>query len=152
MKQLQLAMSAAALAFGASVALADNSLYSGMDVKPLTAEQSAQMKAERDAAKAKWATMTPAEKTAATQSARSKKLADLNSMELLGANDDLTAMTKGQTAEAKAQHDAAKAKWEAMTPEQKTAARKAMRQKRLADLNEAEKYGAGNDIEQWRNQ
>ena len=73
-------------------------------------------------------------------------------MELLGANDDLTAMTKAQTAEAKAQHDAAKAKWEAMTPEQKTAARKAMRQKRLADLNEAEKYGAGNDIEQWRNQ
>ena len=51
-------------------------------------------------------------------------------------------MTRAQTAEARARHAAAKARWEAVVPEQKTAARKAMQQKRLADLNEAEKYGA----------
>jgi hypothetical protein len=153
MKQLLLAISAAALAFGTSVALADDTSlindYANNDLRPLTPAQTAQMKVERDAAKAKWAAMTPAEKAAAKQSAQSKRLGEMTAIERLGTNDDLTAMTKAETAQAKAQHDAAKAKWEALTPEQKSASRKAMQQKRLADMNEIERYGANDDMGRW---
>ncbi len=153
MKQLLLAISAAALAFGTSLAMAEDTnlinAYADDDLRPLTPAQTAQMKAERDAAKAKYAAMTPAEKAAAKQSAQSKKLGEMTAIERLGANDDLTAITKAETAQAKAQHDAAKAKWDAMTPEQKSASRKATQQKRLADMNEIERYGANDDIGRW---
>jgi hypothetical protein len=153
MKRLLLAISAGALAFGTSVALADDTSlindYANNDLRPLTPAQSAQMRAERDAAKAKWAAMTPAEKAAAKQSAQSKKLGELTATERLGANDDMMAMTKAQTTQAQAQHNAAKAKWEALTPEQKSASRKALLQKRLADMNEMERYGANDDMGRW---
>src|SRR5215472_8689222 len=67
----------------------DQTLYNGMDVKVMTPEETAKFRAQRDAAKAKWAAMTPEEKAAITKSARNKRLADLNQMEVFGANDDL---------------------------------------------------------------
>lgn len=147
MKQILLALSAAALAFGSAVALADDtSLINSMDMKPLTPEQSAQLKAERDAAKAKWATMTPAEKAAVTQSMKSKKAGELNHMEKFAQNDDMTAMTKSETAQAKAEREAAQAKLAAMTPDQKAAARKAAQQKRMAEMNAMERAGQNDDM------
>jgi len=125
----------------------DQALYNGMDVKVMTPEETAKFRAQRDAAKAKWDAMTPEEKAKVTQSARSKKLADLNQMEVFAANDDLTRMTREQTAEMKAQHDAAKAQLAKMTPEQKAAAQKAAKQKHLNELNAAERASAQDSID-----
>jgi predicted Fe-S protein YdhL (DUF1289 family) len=116
------------------------------DLRPLTPAQSAQLKAERDAAKAKWAAMTPAEKAAATQSMKSKRIADMNHMDKFAQNDDLTAMTKSETAQMKAERQAAEAKWAKMTPDEKAAVRKAAQQKRAADMNAMERAGQNDDL------
>lgn len=153
MKNLFIAISVVAMAIGTSVAMAQNTNlandYADNDMKPLSAAQTAQMKAEREAAKAKWAAMTPAQQAAAKKAAQSKKLADMDAIDRLGANDDFVALTKAQTAQAKAEHDAAKAKWDALTPAQKSAARKAMQQKRLTEMNDVERYGANDDMSRW---
>ncbi|MEO8739676.1 MAG: hypothetical protein ABI537_08240 [Casimicrobiaceae bacterium] len=125
----------------ASVALAD-----GNDMTALTPAQSAQMKSERDAAKAKWAAMTPAEKTAVTQSMRNKKLKDLSALELVAQNDDMTAMTKAETATLKSEREAAQAKYTKMTAGEKAALRKSAQQKRLADLNAMERTNQSDDM------
>jgi len=49
----------------------------------------------------------------------------------LADNSDSKPVSKMETDEAKAAGDAANAKWDAMTPEQQAAARKAVRAKRL---------------------
>ena len=153
MKQLFLVISVVAMAIGASVAMAQNTNlandYADNDMKPLSAAQTAQMKAEREAAKAKWAAMTPEQQAAAKKAAQSKKLGDMDAIDRLGANDDFVALTKSQTAEAKAQHDAAKAKWNALTPAQKSATRKAAQQKKLAEMNDMERFGANDDMSRW---
>jgi hypothetical protein len=147
MKKLLLALFAAALALGALAALADDtSLINDMNMKPLTPAQSAQLKAERDAAKAKWASMTQAQKDAVIQSARGKKLGDLTALERIGQNDDLMAMSKSGTAQAKAAREAAQADYAKTTSEQKAALRKSAQQKRLADLNAMETAGQRDDI------
>ncbi|TMH10253.1 MAG: hypothetical protein E6H68_17115 [Betaproteobacteria bacterium] len=55
------AIAAAAFALGAVPAVAADMMdpWSQMLVKPMTPAETAQLKAERDAAKGKWATMTP---------------------------------------------------------------------------------------------
>ena len=149
MKQLLIALWAAAFAFGTSAALADDtSLINAAndDLRPLTPAQSAQLKAERDAAKAKWATMTPAEKASYTQSMRTKKAADMNHMDKMAQNDDMAAMTKSETAQAKAEREAGEAAYAKLTPEQKAAQRKAAQQKRMADMNAMEKAGQNDDM------
>src|SRR5215831_1605529 len=120
----------------------DQTLYNGMNVKVMTPEQTAKFRAERDAAKAKWAAMTPAEKSAVIESAKKKRLADLNMMEVFGANDDLTRLSQQETAQMKAEREAAQAKLATMTPDQKAAALKAAQQKRLSELNAAERASA----------
>ncbi len=127
----------------------DTNLINEMNMKPMTAAQTAQLKAERDAAKAKWASMTQAQKDALIQSARTKKLGELTAIERIGANDDMTAMTKSETAQLKAEREAAQAKWAALTPEQKAAARKAAQQKRLADLDTMERVGQADDMSRY---
>jgi hypothetical protein len=121
MKQLLRAFSVVVFAFGTTVALADDAsdakLISEMDMKPITPAETAQLKAGRDAAKAKWAAMTPAEQAAATQAMKNKKVADMNHLDKVAQDNDMTAMTKNESAQAKAEHDAAKAKWAAMTPD-----------------------------------
>jgi predicted Fe-S protein YdhL (DUF1289 family) len=138
---------ASCVALFSTWALADDtSLINEMNMKPLTPAQSAQLKAERDAAKAKWAAMTPAEKAAVTQSARSKKLGEQTALERIAQNDDMTAMSKTETAQLKAEREAAQAKWAKMTPEEKAAVRKAAQQKRAADMNAMERAGQNDDM------
>jgi hypothetical protein len=147
MKQLLIALSALALTFGSAAALADDtSLINDMNMQPLTPAQSAQLKSERDAAKAKWATMTPAEKAAVTQSMKSKKLADMNVMERIAQNDDMMTMSKSETAQMKAEREAAQASYAKMTPGQKAALRKSAQQKRMADMNTMERVGQNDDM------
>jgi hypothetical protein len=50
-----------------------------------------------------------------------------------GADNDLMPITKMDTEQAKAARAAAKAKWDAMTPEQRAATRKAAQQKKVAE-------------------
>ena len=141
MKNLCVAIVIGSFAFVSASALAD-----GNDMTALTPAQTAQMKAERDAAKAKYAAMTPAEKEAQKQSMRGKQLKDLNAMELQAQNDDMTAMTKAETAQMKAERQAAEAAHAKLTPEQKAALRKTTQQKRLADLNAMERTSQNDDM------
>jgi hypothetical protein len=53
----------------------------------------------------------------------------------LADDNDSKPLSKMETQEAKAARDAAKAKWDAMTPEQQAAAKKAARNKKLSDAN-----------------
>ena len=151
MKRPLVALSSALLVFGTAVAFADDTtnLINEMNMKPLTAAQSSQFKAERDAAKAKWAAMTPAEKSAATQSMKNKRVADMNYIDKFAQNDDMTAMTKSETAQAKAEREAAQAAYAKLTPEQKAAQRKAAQQKRLSEMNAMERVGQNDDMDRF---
>ena len=144
MNKLLGALCVFAIALAPVTALAD--VYSEMNMKPLTPETTAAMKAQVQAAKAKWASMTPAEKSAVTQSMRGKKLGELTAMERVAQNDDMTAMTKSETAQLKSEREAAQASYAKMTSEQKAAVRKAAQQKKLADLSMLEKVGQNDDM------
>jgi hypothetical protein len=146
-----IAISAAALALGSVPALAADMMdpWSQMMVKPMTAAETAQLKAERDTAKGKWATMTPEEKASAKRSMRGKKLADLNVMERIAQEDDMGTMTKDETAQLKADRQAAQTKYAQMSAEEKATLRKAAQQKKLADLNMMERIGQENDMRRY---
>ncbi|MFO1304754.1 MAG: hypothetical protein U1F54_13560 [Burkholderiales bacterium] len=111
----------------------------------MTAEQTAKYKAEYQAAKAKWATLTPQEQQQIVAAAKQKKLSDLSTMELVGQRNDMQRETAAQSAQAKAQADAAKAKWDSMTPAQKKAVKQAAWQKKRADLDALESVGQRDD-------
>jgi hypothetical protein len=145
------AISAAAFALGSVAAFAADMMdpWSQMLVKPMTAGETAQLKAERDAAKGKWATMTPEEKASTKRSMRGKKLADLNVMERIAQEDDMGTMTKDESAQMKAERQAAQAKYGQMSAEEKAALRKAAHQKKLADLNMMERVGQENDMNRY---
>jgi len=145
------AISAAAFALGSVPAVAADMMdpWSQMLVKPMTPAETAQLKAERDATKGKWATMTPEEKAAAKRTMRDKKLADLNLMERLAQEDDMVTMTKDETAQLKGDREAARAKYAQMSAEEKAAVRKAAQQKKLADLNMMERVGQENDMKRY---
>src|SRR5437763_7991944 len=106
------AISAVAFALGSMSACAADMMdpWSNMLMKPMTAEETSKLKAERDATRGKWAAMTPEEKAAAKRSMRGKKLADLNLIERIAQEDDMTAMTKDETAQLKTDRTAAQAK------------------------------------------
>jgi predicted Fe-S protein YdhL (DUF1289 family) len=145
MTKWPIAVVVSSVAFFSTLALADD-LYNEMNMKPLTPEQTAKLRSDRDAAKAKWASMTQAQKDEVIKSAKSKKISELNATELVGQNDDMTAETKKQTAQLKAEHEAAKAKWDKMTPDEKAAVRKSAQQKRLSELNTMERVGQNDDM------
>jgi hypothetical protein len=131
----------------ATSALADEaSLINEMQMKTLTPAESAQLKADRDAAMAKWNAMTPEQKDAARRAAAQKRVAEQNAIDRIAQNDDMKILTQSESAQAKAERDAALAKWNAMTPEQKTAARKALQQKRMADMNAMERAAQNDDM------
>jgi colicin import membrane protein len=111
----------------------------------MTAAQTTQYRAEYQAAKAKWAAMTPAEQASTVAAARQKKIAELTAMERYGQNDDMLRETEAQSAELKAQHEAAKQAWAKLTPEQKKAATQAAWQKKRADLTAMERVGQRDD-------
>jgi len=150
MKRLTVVVLTAVSAIAATIALADNTdIINSMTVKPLTAEESAQLRAERDAAKAQWTKLTPEQQMAIKDGAKGKKQGELNAIERMGQNDDMMAATKSETAQAKSEREAAKAKWDAMTPDEKNAARKAAQQKRASELSAIEKAGQNDDMNRY---
>ena len=66
-------------------------------------------------------------------------------MELVGQRDDMKSEAASQAAQDKAQADAAKAKWDAMTPAQKQAVKKAAWNKKRAELDATEAVGQRDD-------
>ena len=134
-------------ALAATIALADDTtLINEMNVKPLSRNQSVQLRAERDAAKEQWAKMTPAERDAVKKAAMEKKTGDLSAIERVGQNDDMMAMTKSENSQAKAAREAAQAKWRQMSPGEQDEVRKAAQQKRLSDLDALEMAGQRDDM------
>jgi hypothetical protein len=115
------------------------------DTQPMTAAQATEYKAQYAAAKAQWAKMTPEQQKAAIASARQKKLQDLSAVELVGQRDDMQKETAAQSGALKTQADAAKAQWDSMTPEQKSAARKAAWAKKRDELSGTEAVGQRDD-------
>ena len=141
MKELLFALSIATFAFASASALAQG--VPDNDTPPLTAAETAQAKAERAAAQAKWAKLTPEERAAVKRNAQQKRLMDLSPLELVSDNDT-SELTPEQTAKLKAEREAARAKWATLSPDEKAAMRKTARQKKLSDLNTLEKFaGAG---------
>src|SRR5215471_2062262 len=150
MKKLTILVFCSASAIATTTALADDtSLINDMNMKPLSPAQSTQLRSERDVAKAQWANMTPDQKDAVKKAAREKRQSELSAMERFGQNDDMTDMTKSETAQMKAEREAAQAKWASMTPDEKNAVRKAAQQKRASDLNATERAGQNDDMNKY---
>jgi hypothetical protein len=139
-KKLIAALFVGAFAFASVSALAQDK------TPPLPYDQ-AKLRAERDAAKAKWAAMTPEEKTAARRAMREKRVSELSTLEIVGTENDNNPLVDTDAsqdqAKSKAERVAAKAKWDAMTPEQKAATRTAARAKKLSELTLVEKMSVG---------
>ena len=143
MKQLLVALSAGTFAVASTLALAQAPAKGDNDTPPLTTGQTAMAKADWDAAKAKWAAMSPAEKAAVKKASREKKVADLNALELV-ADNDMSDMSPEQQAKYKSDRAAAQAKLATMTPEQRAAMAKAARQKKVSELSTLERVaGSG---------
>jgi hypothetical protein len=140
-----------ALAASQTPALADNMMdpWSQMLMKPMTPAETAQFKAERDNAKRKWAAMTPEEKASMKRSMRDKKLADLNWVERVAQNDDMTAQTKDESAQLKSERAAARSKYARMSDADKAALRKSAAQKKLGELSVMEQVAQENDMKRY---
>ena len=115
------------------------------DMQPMTVAQQTQYRAEYDAAKAKWAALTPQQKSATIAAARTKKLSELSAMELVGQRDDMQRETAAQSAKDKAEAEAARAKWDKLTPAEKQALRKSAWQKKRSELTAMEAVGQRDD-------
>ena len=115
------------------------------ELPPMTAAQQAEYKTQYDAAKAKWASMTPEQKKAAVAAARNKKLNELEAMELIGQRDDMKNETAAQSGQMKAEADTAKAKWDKLSPAEKQAVRKSAWSKKRSELNALEAVGQRDD-------
>jgi cell division protein FtsL len=130
-KKLIAALFAGAFAFASVSAFAD-------DKTPPTPVDQAKLKAERDAAKAKWAAMTPEQQAATRKAMQAKRVSELSALELVAQDDSDSRATVSESAQLKADRAAAKAKWDSMTPEQKAAMRKAAQAKKLSELSALE--------------
>ena len=139
-KKLIAALFAGAFAFASVSALAD-------DKTPPTPVDQAKLKAERDAARTKWAAMTPDQKAATRKAMQAKRVSELTTLEIVGQENDNSPLAEADAsqdqAKFKAERVAAKAKWDAMTPEQKAATRKAAQSKKLSELTTVEKMSVG---------
>jgi hypothetical protein len=136
-KKLIAALFAGAFAFASVSAMAD-------DKTPAQPVDQAKLKAERDAAKAKWAGMSADEKAATRKAMQSKRVSELNALELsAGQESDVMASTPAETAKLKSEREAAKAKFDKMTPEEKASMKKAAQGKKVSDLTLVEKISVG---------
>jgi hypothetical protein len=70
-------------------------------------------------------------------------------MERIAQEDDMGTMTKDETAQLKADRQAAQTKYAQMSAEEKATLRKAAQQKKLADLNMMERIGQENDMRRY---
>jgi cell division protein FtsL len=130
-KKLIAALFAGAFAFASVSAFAD-------DKSPPTPVDQAKLKAERDAAKAKWSSMTPEQQAATRKAMQNKRVADLTTLEMYAQESSDMPATASESAQLKADRAAAKAKYDSMTPEQKAAMKKAAQQKKLSELSAVE--------------
>ena len=135
-KKLIAALFAGAFAFASATAIAD-------DKTPPAPVDQAKLKAERDAAKAKFAAMSPEEKAATRKAMREKRVSELSALELVAQEGDSGLAMPGDAEKLKAERAAAKAKWDAMTPEQKAAMRKSAQSKKLMELDVLERMSVG---------
>jgi hypothetical protein len=136
-KKLIAALFAGAFAFASASAMADDK------TAPIPVDQ-AKLKAERDAAKAKFAAMTPEEKAATRKAMATKRVSELNALEMAaGQESDFTLAAPPDAAKFKADRDAAKAKFAAMTPEERAALKKSAQSKKISDLNLLERMSVG---------
>jgi hypothetical protein len=136
-KKLIAALFAGAFAFVSASAIAD-------DKTPSAPVDQAKLKAERDAAKAKFAAMTPEEKAATRKAIQAKRVSELNALELAaGQESDFNLAAPADAAKFKSERDAAKAKFDKMTPEEKAAMRKTARAKKVSELSMVEKMSVG---------
>jgi len=135
-KKLIAALFAGAFAFASVSAFAD-------DKTPPAPVDQAKLKAERDAAKARWAGMTPEQQAATRKAMQAKRVSELSQLEMVAQEGDTTMVSPGETAALKSERTAAKAKWDSMTPEQKAATRKAAQAKKLSELSMVEKMSVG---------
>ena len=104
----------------------------------MTAAQAEKYRAEYQAAETQWSKMTPQQQAAAIESSRAKKLKDLSMIELVGLRDDMPRETAAQTAQYRAEAEAAKAKWNKLTPAEKQAVRRSAWQKKRSNLDAME--------------
>jgi hypothetical protein len=135
-KKLIAALFAGAFAFASVSAIAD-------DKTPPAPVDQAKLKAEHDAAKARWAGMTPEQQAVTRKAMQAKRVSELSALELVAQEGDTTMVAPGETAALKAERVTAKAKWDSMTPEQKAATRKAAQAKKLSELSMLEKMSVG---------
>ena len=136
-KKLIAALFAGAFAFASASAIAQDK------TAPIPFDQ-AKSKAERDAAKAKFAAMTPEEKAATKKAAQTKKVSELTALEMVaGEGDASSAATPVDSAKLKSDRDAAKAKFDKMTPEERAAMKKSAQAKKLSELTMVEKMSVG---------
>ena len=136
-KKLIAALFAGAFAFVSASAIAD-------DKTPSAPVDQAKLKAERDAAKAKFAGMTAEEKAATRKAIQAKRVSELNALELAaGQESDFNLAAPADAAKFKSEREAAKAKFDKMTPEEKAATKKAAQAKKVSELNMLEKMAVG---------
>jgi hypothetical protein len=135
-KKLIAALFAGAFAFASASAIAD-------DKTPSAPVDQAKLKAERDAAKSKWAAMSAEEKAATRKAMQSKKVSELSAVELAGQESDTNTAPAGDAAKFKSERDAAKAKFDKMTPEEKAAMKKSAQSKKLSELSMIERMSVG---------
>ena len=135
-KKLIAALFVGAFAFASVSAYAD-------DKTPAQPVDQAKLKAERDAAKARWAGMTPEQQAATRKAMQAKRVSELTQLEMVAQEGDTAMVSPGDTAALKSERTAAKAKWDSMTPEQKVATRKAAQSKKLSELSMLEKMSVG---------
>jgi hypothetical protein len=136
-KKLIAALFAGAFAFASATAIAD-------DKSPPTPVDQAKLKAERDAAKAKFAAMSPDEKAATRKAMREKRVSELSALELVAQEGESGPMPTGaDAAKFKSEREAAKAKWDKMSPEERAATKKSAQAKKLSELNMLEMMSVG---------
>jgi hypothetical protein len=140
LKTILSAISFMTLALATTCVFSQTSLNNGSDndTPRQTPAGAAQSKAEWAAAKARWAALTPDEKATVRRNAQQKRWDEPSAIEMISDNDT-EMLTSDQTAQLKRERLAAQAKWAAMSPDEKAAMRKAIRQKRLANMTELEK-------------
>ena len=135
-KKLIAALFAGAFAFASASAIAD-------DKTPSAPVDQAKLKAERDAAKSKWAAMSAEDKAATRKSMQAKKVSELSAVELAGQEADTMTAPPGDAAKFKSDRETAKAKFDKMTPEEKAAMKKSAQAKKLSELTLVEKISVG---------
>jgi hypothetical protein len=137
------ALAVTALALASTCVISQTQSYNDNDTPSLTPTETAQLKAEREAAKARWATLTRSEKAEVRKNAQQKRWGDLTAIEMVSDNDT-EMLTPDQSVQFKSERQAAQAQWAAMSPEAKAAMKKSIRQKRLSEMTELEKVaGSG---------